>query len=135
MPTNRVRRLSPLRSNYSTASDRVVEVLLSGHDFEFLDPTLGEKLDEGMLREAWRTHREALLRCWVFGDWREVVCPWGEPADCGSQTGPHPGTRPDGWWKYEATEDARPHETEREYLRRHELLLGGEAELLQRQEK
>ena len=41
-----------------------------------------------------------------------------------------PGSRPSCWWEFEAPEPRRPGEAQAEYLRRHNLLLPGEADRL-----
>jgi hypothetical protein len=55
----------------------------------------------------WEAMREELLAVWVQE---------------------HPGTRPWGWWEYDAPEDRPEGEPEAAYLRQHGLLLPGEME-------
>jgi hypothetical protein len=62
-------------------SRRVRMMLLTGSDWEWLGPDLGEDLDPEMLAAAWKALRSELVAEHV----RE-----------------NPGTRPWAWWEYEA---------------------------------
>ena len=76
-------------------------VLISESDF------LGTRTEE--LREAWEYGREELLRQWLVE---------------------HPGTRPPGWWRFDAPAARRKRETETAFLKRHHLLEPREREAL-----
>jgi hypothetical protein len=65
--------------------------------------------------EDWAVHGEGLTRWWVEGWPHGTITPGG------------PGTRPWAWWQFSAPAPRSPGETEAAYLKRHRLLLPGEA--------
>lgn len=116
----------------SDLDDRGRENLTTGFDWPVLD---GCERTDAELREVWRQHRESLLAAWIAE---------------------HPGTRPAGWWLFDAPREPRRrvggvgtplkdsplhfgmpsqfeddyhfkdsprYETERDYLKRHRLLM------------
>ncbi len=85
-------------------NDRIVANLLDGCDWVFLDPSLGPGVPECLL-DAWGEIGEALTRFHVFG---AAAVP--EFAAMGTSNGreePRPGSRPAGWWEFEAREPVR----------------------------
>lgn len=78
----------------------------------------------------WRENGERMVAWWIDLD-AEPICsvPWIFPLPGG------PGTRPWAWWEFDAPEDARDGETERDYLLRLGLMLPGEAELPTRDQR
>jgi hypothetical protein len=81
MPSNR--RPREARRRPDAYSERTVEKLLSGHDWEVL---AGEELTEAGLHDAWRELREELLDAWIAE---------------------HPGSRPWAWWRWDSPEPRR----------------------------
>jgi hypothetical protein len=77
------------------ASPRVLLLLLDGHDFEFLDPSLGPEgqLDRELLAEAWEENRERIL------DWHTNGLPGDNPMRVNPCEG-QPG-KPWGWREFE----------------------------------
>jgi hypothetical protein len=82
--------------------------------------------DEVAIRAAWQRLDAALVQLWI-GGWapsvRFLVPEAKEPG--------MPGTRPAGWWKYCAPDRRRRGESQIAYLRRHNLLVEGEEELVE----
>jgi hypothetical protein len=72
--------------------------------------------------ELWETHRDQVLRDWVFG--------YEDDPSHGWQAG-RPGTRPGAWWVFDVVEPRREGESQLDYLARHGLLLPGEAEAVE----
>jgi hypothetical protein len=93
MPTNRVRRRQGRRSGYGD-SQRVLMLLLTGCDFEFIDPSLGPRhqLDRELLAVAWRENHQQLLDWHLHGH--------GEGELIGNPQEGQPGSRPWGWWQF-----------------------------------
>jgi hypothetical protein len=83
MPTNRTRRAQPRRVDET--SERTRAHLLEGHDLVILDPD-ARALDDDELAEAWGHLRDELMSEHVAA---------------------HPGTRPYGWWAFDAPEPRR----------------------------
>lgn len=108
MPTNRRRRRAGRRSDHAS-SKRVLMKLLSGGDYAHLDMSLGTQ--ERRLRDDDHAAREALQAIWAEA-WKDVgeeltrLHVFGEAAvpdlQVGGRNPPNPGTRPWGWWMYEA---------------------------------
>jgi len=76
---------------------RAREWLLTGYDWDYLCPDLGPHglagfESEADAREAWFAHRDELLAEWLER----------EPRRSGADTRGGPGTRPWGWWRFEA---------------------------------
>lgn len=78
--------------------DRVKIKLLSGCDFSFLDDDKNTPLEMDELAESWADFREELLHDHINGWW----CKSTE-----SQNSGEPGTRPWGWWEFDAPERRR----------------------------
>jgi hypothetical protein len=135
----RPKRSRPGRRTNFAANERVVEKLLCGDDWDFIDPSLGPseihvRGDAGALdrlrdiwEEAWAELGESLTRLWVFGpDAAPEIRTGGlNCIDAG------PGHRPWGWWEFDAPEERQQGETEFAYLNRLDLLLPGERELVE----
>jgi hypothetical protein len=68
MPTNRRRRLQPLRSD--EYSERTIVRLETGHDFDFLG---GRRLTDEELRQVWDEVGEEILarepQAWALKKW------------------------------------------------------------------
>lgn len=98
------------RRDEDQLSERTRLHLLGGHDWSFMD---GPAPAEDTLRAAWQQHGEALTAEHVAA---------------------HPGSRPWGWWRYDAPEPrqmaGRDWEPELPYLERHGLLTPAEREAL-----
>lgn len=104
MPTNRT-RVSRARRGAPIDADEWAIL----HDETPVNPFVALVRKE----EHWR-------RLWAgYGD--EITQKWAQK---------HPGTRPKHWWKFSAPLETGPQldvESERAYLKRHNLLLPGEA--------
>ena len=136
MPTNRTRRSRRWQNDldaYCVLSlmNGPDDVLLAGQGY--YTPTRGgfpknatpqqhaDAIEE--MRCDWELHRDRLLHWWITGE--------GEPSTMKLWTFVSvnvPGTRPWAWWEFDAPEDAREGETERDYLVRLGLMLPGETE-------
>lgn len=85
----RVMRRLKFRRTDAAASRRVVFKLKKGVDFWFWDPSLGgmgSELGDDILAPCWEELRDELLNEWIME---------------------RPGTRPWGWWRYDAPERRR----------------------------
>ena len=71
--------------------------------------------DEEHRRQLWEHNRDFLIDKDVGNQWLYTR---------------RPGTRPAGWWDYEAPEPRRDLESEEDYLRRLDLLFPGEDEAI-----
>src|SRR5262245_14128434 len=98
MPTNRKVRLRKMREELT---DKMRERLLSGH----LWFMRASDDDEAVMRELWFQNREKLLRYWCQNpqEWKRqnTDAPLGYPEPGG------PGSRPWGWWRFEAPPEPR----------------------------
>ncbi|HKB34818.1 MAG TPA: hypothetical protein VKD72_00080 [Gemmataceae bacterium] len=81
MPTKRTRRSHEHRPTLDTPRTR--ERLLTGHDWSFRE---GQFLDDDAVADAWELLREPLLAEHIAA---------------------HPGSRPWGWWRFDAVEARR----------------------------
>ncbi len=82
--------------------DRQRVWLLTGSDWAFLEPTeapggLGGFSDTAEAREAWTRHREALIHYWI-----QPPELWEGPESFANPRPGGPGTRPAGFWMFEA---------------------------------
>ena len=113
MPTTRKRT----RRSRREIEDWQIEFLLHGRVLRpdgrpSLRPLLFERRWDGCFARTaaaalWAERREELMASWVQE---------------------RPGTRPWGWWQYDAPEDRPEGESEAGYLRRHGFLTPGEME-------
>lgn len=125
MPTRPRRRR---RVERSLTDDQVVVLL--GARFEKALRPVQFPTDEHE-RRAWRAHREELLSWWLSGDADQ----WTEEPVLALERRPGPGSRPAGWWRFEAPEPLEPRigpgairrrGDEFAYLAEHDLLEPGE---------
>jgi len=100
MPTNRRRRLQPRRGDV-TCSPWMAWKLATGHEMDFLLPRGQEKPTAEEVRAAWDAVGDALTAQHLAGV--------EDTADVGSVLAAErgPGTRPWGWWEFEAPEPRR----------------------------
>jgi hypothetical protein len=111
------RRLRPRFRRPDLLSDRTIIRLLSGYDWEFLDD-YQPALTAEELKEAWELFGEEIVKVHVFGN--DVEDTLRVEKLRGYHCPPQPGTRPWGWWQFEADglPEIRPDEEEAAYLHR-----------------
>ena len=112
-------------SKHSAFGEYCVYELLTGKVSALRGKGYGDPDAEGRdidaMRSDWAKYGDALTAWWVGETTQRVLTkPWLFVVPGG------PGSRPWGWWEFDAPEDQREDETEVEYLRRHGLLRPGE---------